>query len=264
MNKTRAKLHIRALSLIGAILYTGQLAHADARTLHYGITAAQEEGINLVLGKYDPGVIKTTSPISNIVVTLPSLVDANYSGNMVFVMSKVSSGRAPIIVVMQDGTTARINVIGAPTRGDSINVELVDDRPKVVGAKEYVEAPTITPAAAGAPITNAAPAGSAGLLTLPAPSTVRMELARDGATLNVVVHNDSAQTLSLAPGSLNLRVAGQAVAVPATFGGTLAPGLSATYALGGAGSTGGPVEAAWNVVVPGLRASFTLAGALAK
>lgn len=252
---------------------------AQANVKTYGLSDAMNLGVTVTLGKYDPGVIQMPCTISNVGLTLPDAIDANYSGSLLMLMSKTSTTRAPLVVMCDNGDFVRINVQGAATKGASVYVKIVDDNPQPASARELsarpaasavVAAPPISaPAAApivaalpapapatGAPITATAVATPP--MYLPAPTTLTLTATNtDQNTVEVTVSNKTALTMEFQPAQLTLLVDSERVTVPGNVSGTLAPGLSMKFAIPYSGPRGN-VTATWNAYSPAIKTYFTL------
>ncbi|MFC5849442.1 hypothetical protein [Deinococcus petrolearius] len=264
-------------------------AGAQANVKTYGLSDAMNLGVTVTLGKFDPGIIEMPCAISNVGLTLPDAIDANYSGSLLMLMSKTSTTRAPLVVMCDNGSFARINVQGAGTKGSSVYVRIVDDKPQPASARELAARPAaaavVTPVAASIPApaplvtTVPAPAASApapaplvtavpgaplatGVSTpamyLPAPSTLTMTATNtDQNTLELTVSNKTALTMEFQPAQLRVLVDGSEVTVPSNVSGALAPGLSMKFSLPYTGPRGN-VTATWNAYAPAIKTFFTL------
>lgn len=252
-------------------------AGAQANVKTYGLSDAMNLGVTVTLGKYDPGVVEMPCNISNVGLTLPDAIDANYSGSLLMLMSKTSTTRAPLVVMCDNGSFARINVQGTTTKGTSVYVKIVDDKPQPASARELAArpapaavvttapasipapAPIVTtvpaPAVPGAPLTTSV---STPAMYLPAPTTLTMTaINTDQNTLELTVMNRTAMTMEFQPAQLTLLVDGNAVTVPANVSGTLAPGLSMKFSVPYTGPRGN-VTATWNAYAPAIKTYFTL------
>lgn len=252
-------------------------AGAQANVKNYGLSDAMNLGVTVTLGKFDPGIIEMPCAISNVGLTLPDAIDANYSGSLLMLMSKTSTTRAPLVVMCDNGSFARINVQGAATKGSSVYVRIVDDKPQPASARELAARPApaavVTPAVASvpaaAPIVATVPAPalpgvplttsvSTPAMTLPAPTTLSMTaVGTDQNTLELTVSNKTALTMEFHPAQLKLLVDGGEVTVPSNVSGTLAPGLSMKFSLPYTGPRGN-VTATWNAYAPAIKTYFTL------
>jgi len=259
-------------------------AHAQSNVKTYGLSAAMNQGLVIQSCQNDLTQVEGLAPVRLIVVTMPQSVQPEKSGNLALLMTTVNSGRIPTTIFFEDDTYVRAVVVACKTTGANNLIRIVDDRPAMTGAREYTAQPvtvpetvaapmTATPAATStptAPLTTAAgslnPAANAaaGIITLPAPSTVTMSGTVTDAGLVLSVRNGSTQTLRL--DASELRVTSGVTSVPAGSAVTvLAPGLQTSITVPlSADARLGELRAVWNVSVPSLRVVFPLTATLQK
>lgn len=255
-------------------------AQAQSYSKTFSRTQAQDPGISFQLCQNDMAIIKLPGAVKSVGVTLPNNVEPLFDGNRVILRGNVTSGRTPAVILMRDSDDIyRLHISGCPTRGASTLLTIVDDAPAPAAAKEYtvapVSQPTVTPSSATSAIPSgkAAPANSLnpnaainanGVITLPTPTTVTMEMTRTstGVTLNIA--NGTAQTLALRPENLKVMMGSEALSIPATVNGNIAPGMIGAYPIPVPSNlqAANDVTAMWLVEVPALKANFNVSAAL--
>ena len=255
------------------LIHGMSLAQAQSYSKTFSRSAAMDPGISVQLCQNDMMIVRTPGPVKSVGVTLPNNVEPLFDGNRVILRGNVTTGRTPVAILMQNSDDIyRVHLTACPTRGASTLITIVDDTPAPTGAREYTAAPVATPVAAPTPVPtgnatvrvntaaatlNPAPAG--GLVTIPAPTTVTLEMSRTSTGVTLTVTNGTAQTLALNPVNLKVMAGGQAVSLAGTTGGNLAPGMVASYPVALPEDVKNTdVQAEWNVVAPAVKVGFTL------
>jgi len=284
--------HRKLSAIVMSLILGGSFVSAQSNSKTYSRSAAMDPGISVQLCQNDMLILLEPGAVKSIGVTLPNNVEALFDGNRAVLRGNATSGRTPVLVLMQNSDDiTRLNITGCPTRGVSTLIRIVDDAPAPASAREYTAQPvsayaapaqsaptpiTVQPAvqvkpAVTAPISSttantlqvATAIGNGGTITLPTPTTVGFELARTSAGVTLTVTNGTAQTLSLTPANLQIVAGGQVVSVPVNIGGSLAPGLIGAYAIPLPSNVlPSDVQATWLAYAPGIKVNFVISAAL--
>lgn len=232
----------------------------EARSFSKTFTRSQaiEPGIVVELCQSDMMVVNLPGQVKSVGLSLPDHVEARRAGKRVILMGKIQQGKTPLIIFMDDSDDLyRLHLDGCPTRGSTTMIHIVDDKKTKIDR-------TKTVAINQKQVTTDVLSLLKETVTLPAPTSVHLQITRvsDGAL--ITIKNDTSQTLQAKGMHLKLFSGKEKLQFQKPKTQSIKAGMTQKFKIAlPKEKVKDGLNVEWLITAPAIKAAFTLKSHLA-